>query len=298
FDLLLDAEECVRAWREAEALVYRGEPPVEIAAMRSVGKRCLPHGDFGDRRVKLRDGGRSARRGDVARILLRDPAIHGFDLVSELGKPALDIGLARGRAPALREQRFQPAVEPVDRGLDLIGRAVVLRADFSNQGVDTVGETVDRIDDRGLLPRAAAGARMIAFHQAVEPVGNVVELVLQPAVRAVWPAGKFALARAAADRGLQPFADGEPGAARGFACGVPSLGFDRIDAPGDIVTHEGTHQGVRDAVSCGVTPKLCTPVQPFHFYSKYAVNLPSVRSRKGSRSQRSREEIDVNVSCA
>jgi hypothetical protein len=55
--------------------------------------------------------------------------------------------------------------------------------------------------------------------------------------------GKFAIngfvTGIAADRGLQPFADRKAGTARRFAGGVPGLGFDRVDAPGDIVTHQG-----------------------------------------------------------
>jgi hypothetical protein len=177
-DLLFDAGELqIGARRETEALVDRGQPAIEVAAMGAVVERRLPHGDFGDRRIELGDRRRRARRGGKARVFLFDPPVHRFDLAGKLGKPAFDLGFARGRVTG--DERFQPAVEPVDRRPDLVGGAFVFGADFGNQRVDPVGEAVERIEDDAVRPQAGiAAARLVALHHPVEPIGDFVELVL------------------------------------------------------------------------------------------------------------------------
>src|SRR5579871_5488405 len=99
-------------------------------------------------------------------------------------------------------------------------RALVARADVADQCFDPLGEGVDRMRKPALTLAAsvAALARLVP-HEMIEPVGNIVEPLLE-AVRlraaVMRAAGRFRAARGFADRRFQPFADRKTGTAGGL----------------------------------------------------------------------------------
>ena len=189
---------------------------VEHAALGAVIERSLAHGDFRDGVVEIGDRRRDCAR-DRALGLMRSAATHALDRLGKCVEPAFDRGVHLRRDKSLGG------------------------ADIAHQSFDAIVECGDGCGESGVAARRTfrRHALRTAAHQMIELLGNIVETLFECAGPRLLErrAAGMGLVGAFADRLFQPFADGEPGAARGVAGRGPSLSLYGVNAPRHACGH-------------------------------------------------------------